>query len=519
MIYISSPRSILCEESEQNLNEKCPYKDTVDLSDMKPLENGSYVYHNILIDDSKLAQYDYRLGAYDKRQKSELHWRGCVCDETRYCVKVCCQWGEFFNENTYECEKISADLNVPTDLLIISTDNNDDDRVVNIYEHFIYQIGLPCKYGESYTSEDDEWHLMEDGTLYIKYDNTYLDTVSYCLTPYRYNDANENVLVPMICPTKNTMTSELAFHCYAALVTVLFLIPTVGIYLWLRELRENMRGKLLICYLISLIICYSILSYINLTELTFGENMCSILGFTCYFFFIAAFLWLSVLCFDIWINFKDHRVANNANKNFRRFIWYSCYAWGLAAILTILTMCCQWSENISNEYKPGIGHDSCWLDTNKWSAAIYFYWPNLIILIFSIATFIQLTMRIYRVRSDVAQMTQGKEVFKENAVVILRVFIILGLSWILDILSYYLRDYGAGEFLSLLSDLRCALQGLLIFILFVLKGNVLKSIKKRLHNSGKPSLFARLSFSKSSISHGPQTEHEYIEVNLREPKE
>ncbi|XP_061387046.1 G-protein coupled receptor Mth2-like, partial [Musca vetustissima] len=243
--------------------------------------------------------------------------------------------------------------------------------------------------------------------------------------------------------------------------------------------------------------------------------MCCILGFTCYFFFIAAFLWLSVLCFDIWISFRDLRVANSFKRNLTRFIWYSCYAWGIAMLLTILTMLCQWSDHITDDYKPGIGYDVCWLDTNKWSAAIYFYWPNLIILLFSIATFIHLTFRIYRIRSDMAQMTERKEVFKENAVVILRIFIILGLSWILDISSYFLRNYEAWEFMSLLSDLRSALQGILIFILFILKHNVLQSIRRRLHKSNiKTSVFSRLSFSKSSVSRGPQTEMEYVEVNL-----
>lgn len=86
-------------------------------------------------------------------------------------------------------------------------------------------------------------------------------------------------------------------------------------------------------------------------------------GFTCYFFFIAAFLWLSVLCFDIWINFKDHCRSSTPSKNRIRFLWYSLYAWGTAVILTTLAMWCQWSDSISDQYKPGIGYDVCWLDS------------------------------------------------------------------------------------------------------------------------------------------------------------
>ncbi|XP_075161141.1 G-protein coupled receptor Mth2-like [Haematobia irritans] len=494
------------------INEKCPYKDTVDLSEYKPMENGSYLYQNTLITADKVAVYNYTLAAYNKPKESQLHRRGCVCGHPRYCIKLCCEWGQFFNETSSECEHIADDMNVPIEMEVMHENLNKS--VVKVFEKFIYQVGTPCKNPESLTMDEDKWDLMENGIMYIHNDDSYQDTVSYCLTPYRYNGTHQNVLVPLSCPKKNEITTSLEFHSYASLVAVLFLIPTVLVYLWLKELRENMRGKLLICYLFSLIMSYSILSYINLSEGVIGDKMCCTLGFICYFFFIAAFLWLNVLCFDIWINFKQNRVANYSKKRGLRFLWYSLYAWGTAIALTVLAMMCQWSNYISERYKPGIGDDFCWLDTYKWSAAIYFYLPNLIIMLCSIATFLHLVLKIYRVRTDVAKLTQKEQFFKENALVIFRIFLILGISWILDILSYFLRDFDSFDFLSILSDLRSALQGILIFILFVLKRNVLESLKKSFSRSKnyirRPSVFAR--FSKSS--NAPQTEYEYVEVHL-----
>lgn len=161
LILATATKATSSENPGQNLTEKCPYKDTVDLSNIKPLDNGSFMYHNTVIEEHKLAQYDYRLAAYNERKNSELHWRGCVCDSTKPCVKVCCEWGEYFDETSYRCEKIPDHLNVPTELTIISMDT--PDRLVNIYEHFTYQVGLPCKHPESLTMEDDQWHLMEVG--------------------------------------------------------------------------------------------------------------------------------------------------------------------------------------------------------------------------------------------------------------------------------------------------------------------------------------------------------------------
>lgn len=55
-----------------------------------------------------------------------------------------------------------------------------------------------------------------------------------------------------------------------------------------------------------------------------------------------------------------------------------------------------------------------YITVNRWSAALYFYGPNLIILIFNVLTFIHLTRKIYKVRTDLAKMTQKDKFFKEK---------------------------------------------------------------------------------------------------------
>ncbi|TMW45528.1 hypothetical protein DOY81_009390 [Sarcophaga bullata] len=92
-------------------------------------------------------------------------------------------------------------------------------------------------------------------------------------------------------------------------------------------------------------------------------------GFTCYFFFMATFLWLSVLCYDIWLNFKDMNTDMSAKKNKKLFIMYSLYAWLGASIATIISFIIQKAKRIDDIYKPGIGINYCWLNTEQWSAA------------------------------------------------------------------------------------------------------------------------------------------------------
>ncbi|XP_005191197.2 G-protein coupled receptor Mth2 isoform X1 [Musca domestica] len=502
-----------CENLDLNLAPpKCPYRDTVDLSDVTPFENGSYLYENVLIPSAEVYEYNYRLAFRNIEEEAETHLRGCVCGKPKKCIKLCCKHGDYFNELTGECESIPEDMNIPIYLNVTSAE--DEVNLVNLYREFVPLVGKPCWNLESLTLDTDMWTLNEDGTLYVHNDDALLDTVSYCLSPYRYNGSNEYVLVALSCPIKNEESFAVTFNTYAMAISVIFLAPTVLIYIFVPELRGNLRGKLLICYLISLIGGYSIISLINISEYVFEDIPCNILGFTCYFSFMSAFLWLSVLCFDIWLNFKDHSVDFSRQRHKLRFLFYSLYVWGTATLLMGLTMWAQWSDLVPKIYKPGIGDDICWLDTNKWSTALYFYGPNLLIILFNVGTFTILSLRIYRIRSDVAKLTQKQMFFKEkyllsinfSGVVILRLFIVMGISWIMDIISFCLRDYKMADYLFFITDFCNAIQGVLIFILFVLKRNVIaairKSVRQKYHRKPRPSVTSiSTHFSKLSSSH------------------
>ncbi|XP_075164486.1 G-protein coupled receptor Mth2-like [Haematobia irritans] len=456
--------------------EICPFKDTVDLTDYEPYENGSYLYHNILIPDTKISAYNYTIQFRYKERETDSHLRGCVCGNPKRCIKLCCEIGQFFNEDTYECEDIPENFSMPNEMNMVMADGHED--LVNIFNHFIPQVGRPCDEPESLTHDGDSWALTEKGELHVYNDDQYLDILNYCLSPYRKNNTDKYDLVALSCPMPNEPTFVLLLNTYAMAISVVFLVPTVLIYLSVYDLRCNMRGKLLICYLISLIGCYTIISFINISGAILDEKTCSALGFTCYFFFMAAFLWLNVLCFDIWINFKDHQVVYSKHKQLFRFLWYSLYAWGTAYLLTGLTIWSQFSSAIPEYYKPGIGVEICWIDTDKWAAGIYFYWPNLIIIFCNIVTFAHLSMRIYRIRRNIGVMTQKQKFLHENGVVILRLFIVMGISWIMDIISFCLRYYKWANHLFMVTDFCNAIQGVSIFALFVLKGNVFESIKK-----------------------------------------
>ncbi|XP_073836015.1 G-protein coupled receptor Mth2-like [Musca autumnalis] len=465
-----------CQNVPLKHGEICPFKDTVALRDKQRLTDGSYLYQHVQIPSDQVAEYNYLLMFANNEQPTKMHLRGCVCGKTKMCVKLCCGYGEFYNQATFECEKIPDNMKIPTQINV--TMDNGDTNIVHLSHQFLIQVGKPCQYLEYLATIRDVWQLKESGELYIHNNGQVVDTVSYCLSPYRYEESEEFQLMAMSCPIPNELTFARLLNTYAMSISVIFLIPTVLIYSLIGDLSRNIRGKQLVCYFISLIGVYSIFSFINISAFVFDEFTCKILGAFCYFFFISAYLWLSILCFDMCIKFKGINGHFSNRKHKYRFLCYSLFGWGTALMFTMIVIWAQESDMVPENFKPGLGKETCWLDTTMWSSAIYFYLPNLIIMLANMLTFVCLSVHIYRIQTNVASMSKNRKFFQEYCLIILRLFIVMGISWSFDILSFALRNFAVAEYLFVATDLCNASQGIFIFILFVLKRNVFKEFTK-----------------------------------------
>ncbi|XP_037811122.1 G-protein coupled receptor Mth2-like isoform X2 [Lucilia sericata] len=433
---------------EYNQTGQCPYKNTVNLKHYRRYENGTYLYRDILIPPEKQHYYDYHLNFQKTKKSVQRHLRGCVC-EKRPCLKLCCEDWEYFDfsQNMGKCKKLSQDMKVSWDVAIQRKSENIEK--VNIFKHFTPQVGLPCREPEELDFMLDKWMLFENGTLFVSYDNSYYDTLQYCYSPLLNTTTMEYILTPYTCPVKNIPSWKQRVISYAMAISVLFLIPTIVVYLSLKELRGNLRGKLLICYILSLAVGYIIIALINISELQFDVYGCNILG---------------------------------------------------AGFATGVCIFIQLSTSVNDLYKPGIGNQKCWLDTQSWSAAIYFYGPTLVILLFNLVTFVHLTARICKIRSDIANMTHREKFIEENAIVIFRLYLIMGISWLFDVISYCLPDTEKWMFAFAISDFLNAIQGILIFSLFVLKANVLDLLKKRFCRNHKAKTRRSISTSTTVLS-------------------
>lgn len=85
-------------------------------------------------------------------------------------------------------------------------------------------------------------------------------------------------------------------------------------------------------------------------------------AYTTYYAFVAAFFWLHVIGFDLWHNFRGSRGINRFQEK-RRYVLYSVYAWGMALVFLILTLCAEEIADIPTYLKPGIGIEYCFLNS------------------------------------------------------------------------------------------------------------------------------------------------------------
>lgn len=88
------------------------------------------------------------------------------------------------------------------------------------------------------------------------------------------------------------------------LMSVFFLLITLIIYGCIPTL-QNLNGKCLLCYLATLAFGYTLLSGVQLNSSNYMQPLlCDSVGYLVYFTLFSAFLWLSVINFDLWLNFQ-----------------------------------------------------------------------------------------------------------------------------------------------------------------------------------------------------------------------
>ncbi|XP_064546324.1 uncharacterized protein LOC135433950 [Drosophila montana] len=292
-------------------------------------------------------------------------------------------------------------------------------------------------------------------------------------------------LVPHNC--NDPPESQLVYNILR-LLSIICLMLTIIVYLTIPKLR-NLHGYCFTCYMASLLVAYALL-LVDAWKEDWSKSMCQLNGYVGYFAVMASFLWLTVISFDLWNSFRGNNYNVQRYTPKYRFWIYSLYAWGFAALLTIIVIIVDYELDDMDDdqllWMPGAGLYNCWVKTHDWSALLYFHGPMALQIIFNITMFILTAIRILEVKRDLQNIgaredrEQRLNSERRTYTLFVRLFVIMGVTWTFEIFAYLAQNHKTLEkIFSFFDYINCA-QGVIIFIMFVLKSSVLRLISNRI---------------------------------------
>lgn len=460
----------------------CSFWDTVNITSGVVSADGSITYNNITYTENEYAEFDYVFLNKTHRENVTSHLRACTCKD-KPCVRLCCEAGYIFKKGK-KCIPYNNTFEVAVDVY-----KNRNNQPVQLLNYFSHTWTKPCiqlyPVNKKKADQMAAWHLLEDGrVLHVDRQKIHKQT-EYCLLVTE-DDHNEHRLVANLALCfKEYSDFKYILLATCMLASIPFLIATICVYICLPELR-NMHGKCLLCYLSGLVVGYFTLALVQLNGSNHVDsNLCHTVGLIIYFSFLSAFFWLNVISFDLWWNFKGMK-GRNLMPDTKRFMFYFIYAYGSTLIITLLAYVIDSLSIIPLELRPGFALTNCFLKKEKLSEFLYLYLPTILILCTNIVFFILTANKIRHVQNDLARITANKEESqmhkahlereKDKYAIFLRLFIIMGVTWSMEPLSWMISP---DHWLFYFTDACNCIQGVLIFFLFVMKRKIFILLRRR----------------------------------------
>ncbi|XP_076225665.1 G-protein coupled receptor Mth2 isoform X2 [Nomia melanderi] len=324
---------------------------------------------------------------------------------------------------------------------------------------------------------DDRFMFLDNGTIYKPVENVLLER-NFC---FARMESDEYVV--LVCFDEEEVQDDNTLSI-GMIVSAPFLLATLLVYTVIPELR-NLHGLTLRGYVSCLFIGYTLIPLAHIApEVWITDPVCVAFAFIIHFSFLASFFWLNVMCFDIWWTFGGFRSLQGSVKQRERkkFVIYSIYAWGSATILTCICILMEYLPNIPENFiRPQFGVGSCWFGTDQ-ARAIYFYGPMGITVFCNICLFVSTAVKIIKHKKDTANHLRGADSRRHDDnkqwfSLYLKLFIVMGISWSMEIISWLFNN--SPRFIWYLTDLTNTLQGVLIFLIFVWKDKIRRLLLKK----------------------------------------
>ena len=385
-------------------------------------------------------------------------------------ILKCCPLHQVFNVTSKECDDGYFDINL---LNILNGKNDINPADFNIsmdnleYDQLTPQDcqGKGRRLLDSDEAEDD-FRLLADGRLWLPNSDHYFQALpqEYCVEIFSSETTMKTVRVAVCNIVRIPDTTDdvcgLRLMLFPALLSLscAALSITILVYILVPDFA-NLPGRILLCMSVTLLGAMALLLIVQLTESfqMLPGSLCVVVALLLQFLFLSSFTWMTMMSFDICQTFKG--LSTNGRHLYRmdsktldqrvfttRFWIYSLFAWGGPFVFSALTMLLDSQFfNIPWILLPRFGESSCWFYGDL-EILIYFYGPISALMIvnlamfFSTISFISLfqkrmrsrspALRKHSVANTAAMYSQGRERLDLYS----RVFVIMGVSWIFEII-------------------------------------------------------------------------------------
>ena len=182
------------------------------------------------------------------------------------------------------------------------------------------------------------------------------------------------------------------------------------------------------------------------------------------------------MAWDIYKTFGQRTVLSHIRPKEIHFPRYFAYGFGVPTIIVIFSVVIDYSGFIPS-FSVEYGHGGCWIGDNV-ASFVFFFLPMLYVSVTNIIFYL-LTVSSINYVSSVTQSSRHGDRGRSDLFIYLRIFVILGITWVFGILVKFTEDGSDVEKVIILCFVVTdSLQGFFLFWIFTFNQRVFNLYKK-----------------------------------------
>jgi len=439
-----------------------------------------------LYDDGSLTSPSWKLKAgkfcMDQMKPSgsepQFVARFCMIDPCNAtdCIRKCCPHGMAVDDINKVCQFYSKEFRPDI--------RNENGSVVDGCGTMVLDgAGVPVCANEMFSLRpalypEDEFYILPSGELYVVSYTSDNRIHKNCIDTFMDGNITDTRALVCFQEVTNSEAQIVALNIYPYLmfISAVFLIVTFVVYATIAELR-NVTGVIIMCYSITLAVMFISLGTIQLATKSINPSFCICLAVIAHYSFLSTFTWLNVMSIATWWDFRQKKTRGGGesawqNRDYRcRCVVYAIYAWGVPLVIVAVA---RVMDVLGLAIRPNFGVERCWFSDDI-STATYLYGPVGVLILINIIFFLLTIVRLHQ--ASIPSQAVFNLPVKRRLYVIFCLFILMGVSWTMEILSFAI---GGLAYIWIPTDILNILTGIFVFIIFVCNRNTRRLVAKKL---------------------------------------